>query len=134
MAGFNSQTTIDSQTFGRDVFTNINQLKKINTIADQDQNAALKEMAQQFEGLFLQLMLKTMREANSVFASEQSSEMEYHQSMFDNQLALNLSGDRGIGIADAFYQNMLLQYSDKKPDTSSPESNRLIKSNPFHAP
>lgn len=134
MAGFNSQTTVNSQDFGRDVFTNLNQLKKINNIGDKDQHAAFKEMAQQFEGLFLQLMLKTMRDANSVFASEQSSEMDYHQSMFDNQLALNLSGDRGIGIADTFYQNMIAQYSDVNASKGLERSPRMIAQTPFDIP
>jgi flagellar protein FlgJ len=100
--------------FGQDVYTDLNQLNNINRIADEDQHAALKKMAQQFEGLFIQLMLKTMREASAAFVDEQSSEMDFHQSMFDNQLALNLSSDRGIGLADSFYQQMLAQYSEEE--------------------
>lgn len=97
---------------GQDVFTDINNLNNINRLADSDENAALKKMAQQFEGLFIQIMLKTMREASSAFGDEQSNEMGFHQSMFDNQLALNLSSGRGLGLADSFYQQMLANYSE----------------------
>lgn len=112
MSAFGGRT---SAGLNNNTYTDLNQLKNINVLAKQDQNAAFKKMAQQFEGIFLQLMLKTMRQASSAFAGEQSSEMDMHQSMFDNQLALNLSGDRGIGIADSFYNQMLAQYSAAPP-------------------
>lgn len=90
-------------------YTNLNGLQRINQLADKDQNLALKEMAKQFESIFLDLMLKTMREANSVFSEGgmfDSSEMDFHQQMFDQQLALTLSSGRGIGLADVFYRQM----------------------------
>ena len=116
MQALSNYTPPSMDQFGRDVYTDINGLKDINTLADKDQDAALKKMAQQFEGLFIQMMLKTMREANSVFADEQSSEMDFHQSLFDNQLALTMSSGRGIGLADSFYQQMIARYSETKAE------------------
>ena len=123
MDALNPSATGLANRFGQDVYTDLSQLNNINRIADKDQNAALKKLAQQFEGLFIQLMLKTMREANAVFADEQSSEMDFHQSMFDNQLALNLANGRGIGLADSFYQQMVANYSEQ--DTADRLTHRL---------
>lgn len=98
---------------GQAAYTDLAGLNRIKQIGDRDQSAAIKELAKQFESIFLNLMLKTMRETNDVFAEGNwfnSSEMEFHQQMFDNQLALNLSQSGGVGLADAFYKQMLIQF------------------------
>lgn len=66
--------------------------------------SALKEVAKQFESLFTQMLLKSMREANksfsdgdSLFGSEQA---DFYQDMFDQQLAVHLSQGEGLGLAD----------------------------------
>ena len=123
MDTFNASATGFATQFGTDVYTDLHQLNNINRIAADDKNAALKKMAQQFEGLFIQLMLKTMREAGAVFTDEKSNEMDFHQTMFDNQLALNLANDRGIGLADSFYQQMVANYSEQ--DTANRLTQRL---------
>lgn len=129
-----------ANTFGENVYTDLHQLNNINRLADKDQDAALKKMAQQFEGLFLQVLLKTMREASSVFTDKQSSEMNFHQSMFDNQLALTMSSGQGIGLADSFYQQMIAHYAESDAaekltgqlDTNlnSSFNNRIVKNQP----
>ena len=58
---------------------------------DPDGTAQQKQVAKQFEALFLQMMLKRMREATpkeGLFDSQQSQMM---QSMADEQLALHLA-------------------------------------------
>jgi len=73
--------------------------------AREDPQANQKEVAQQFEALFLQMMVKRMREAtpkDGLFDSDQSRMM---QSMLDEQMALNLSKP-GIGLAQALLAQM----------------------------
>ena len=63
-------------------------------------DAAAKEVAEQFESLFLQMMLKSMRDATVPGESAESEQTKFYQEMFDKQIALDLAnkGD-GIGLA-----------------------------------
>jgi flagellar protein FlgJ len=70
--------------------------------------AALEEAAKQFESLFTQLLLKSMREANrsfgdSMFGGEQG---EFYQDMFDDQIAMQLSKGKGLGLADMLIRQL----------------------------
>ena len=53
--------------------------------AQQNQDKALKESAQQFEGLFIQMMMRSMREASATMKDEenQSNGMDTFENMFD---------------------------------------------------
>jgi peptidoglycan hydrolase FlgJ len=70
--------------------------------------AALKEAAKQFESLFTQMLLKSMREANksfgdSLFGGEHG---EMYQDMFDDQMAVHLAQGRGLGLADMLIRQL----------------------------
>ena len=54
-------------------------------------------MAQQVEALFLQMMLKSMRDAGSS-NNPDSNEMSMYQDMFDKQVALTISQHQDLGI------------------------------------
>lgn len=58
-----------------------------------------KEVAGQFEALFVQMMLKSMRDAvpeGGLFGSDQVS---MYQEMHDKQLAMEISKSGGLGLA-----------------------------------
>lgn len=102
-----------------DSYTDLNALQKIKSIKNQD--VALKRIAQQFESMFVGMMLKNMRSANAVFESSawsNSSEMKMYQDMFDQQLSLTVSQGRGMGIAAAMYGQLKRQYSSGENVTS----------------
>lgn len=68
----------------------------------------LAAAAKQFESLFTQMMLKSMRAAgegmrDSAFSSSQG---DFYQDMFDQQLALHLSKGRGLGLADVLIEQL----------------------------
>jgi flagellar protein FlgJ len=63
-------------------------------------------VAQQFESLFMQMMLKSMRDAtvkSDLFSSDQ---MDTYQTMADQQTALSLSQQGGIGLARVLVEQM----------------------------
>ena len=70
--------------------------------AQQNQDKALRESAQHFEGLFLQMMLKSMREANSGMKDEenQSSGMDTFENMFDKEISVQMAKRGALGVAD----------------------------------
>lgn len=65
-----------------------------------------KQAAKQFEVMFMQMMLKSMREATPSDGLLGGQQEKTYTSMLDQQLAQNLSG-RGLGLAEA----MLTQLS-----------------------
>jgi flagellar protein FlgJ len=71
--------------------------------------AALKEAAKQFESLFTQMLLKSMREANKSFGGDSlfgSDQADFYQDMFDDQMALHLSKGKGLGLADMLIRQL----------------------------
>lgn len=71
-----------------------------------DSPETLRAVARQFEGLFLQMMLKSMREASlgeGIMDNEQSG---LYQEMFDQQLSMTLSQGRGLGLTDMLVRQL----------------------------
>lgn len=62
----------------------------------QDPQGGLKQAAQQFEGMFLQMVLKSMRDATPQDGLLDSDQTRFFTSIFDQQLAQNLSGKMGF--------------------------------------
>src|SRR5690606_36593795 len=91
------------------VYTDLNSLQQIKSLGKTDKQAALESVAKQFESILVQMMMKSMREANAAFGEDDmtsSSEGKFYQDMFDNQLAMNLSQGRGFGIATAMMRQL----------------------------
>ncbi|WP_370978937.1 flagellar assembly peptidoglycan hydrolase FlgJ [Agaribacterium sp. ZY112] len=97
-----------------DVYTDLSGLQQLKHDADKEE--ALKKVAKQFESLFVSMLMKSMRQANDVFAEGSmfdSNESRFYRDMYDQQLSLSLSSGRGIGIADALYRQLSPQSSNK---------------------
>lgn len=65
----------------------------------QDPQAGLKQAAQQFEGMLLQMMLKSMRDATPQDGLLDSDQSRFYTSIMDQQLAQNLSSKGVLGFA-----------------------------------
>jgi len=68
---------------------------------------AIRETARQFESLFTTMMLKSMRQASggdSLFSSDQQ---DFYQDMFDQQLSVQLSRGKGLGLADVLVRQLM---------------------------
>ena len=63
---------------------------------------------QQFEGLFINMMLKSMRQATAAAGQEQSQDSQLYTSMLDQQLSQTMA-QRGIGLADMMLRQMQRQ-------------------------
>ncbi len=73
--------------------------------AASDPQGNLKQVAQQVEGMFVQMMLKSMRAAlpqDGVLSSDQS---RLYTSMYDQQIAQQMS-QKGLGLADMMVKQM----------------------------
>lgn len=65
-----------------------------------DPQAGLKAAAQEFEALFLQMMMKSMRAATPQDGLFESDASRFFTGMLDQQLAQNLSRSGGLGLAE----------------------------------
>jgi flagellar protein FlgJ len=82
----------------------------------QDPNA-LRQVAKQFESVFAKMMLTSMRQASSsvgdpIFGSDQT---KFVQGMFDDQLSIEMTKGRGLGLAD-----MLVRQLQNTPGFAKP--------------
>jgi len=74
--------------------------------AQANDPATLREVAKQFESLFTKMMLKSMRDASMgdpMFGSDQG---DMYQDMADDQLAVQMSEGRGLGLADMLIRQL----------------------------
>src|SRR5687767_6951424 len=65
----------------------------------------MKQASKQFEVMFMQMVLKSMRDATPAEGMFGSQQEKMYTSMLDQQLAQNLSG-RGLGLAEAMFAQL----------------------------
>ncbi len=82
--------------------------------AAKDGKSALRETAQQFEAMFLQQMMKSMREASFKSDLLQSDSADTFESMYDREVAMALSKRNAIGLADMLVDAQTRQMSSVK--------------------
>ena len=67
-----------------------------------DKDEALEKVAKQFESIFMQMLLKSMRQAQEVLESDSpfnSQSTKFYRDMHDQQLAVELSENGSLGLA-----------------------------------
>ncbi|POT99688.1 MULTISPECIES: flagellar assembly peptidoglycan hydrolase FlgJ [Enterobacteriaceae] len=81
-------------------------LNELKTQAGQDPQANLRPVARQVEGMFVQMMLKSMREAlpkDGLFSSDST---RMYTSMYDQQIAQQMTAGKGLGLAEMMVKQM----------------------------
>jgi len=106
------------------IYHDLQSLSALRLRASSDPNAAIEEVAEQFESLFLQMMLKSMRDATVEGGLFDSDQMEHYQSMFDQQISLDLSANGGMGLSGILVE----QLGGAKPLVEMPENPQAIVS------
>ncbi len=90
-------------------YTDLNRLSSLK-VGDRDSEANLRKVAQEFESLFLNEMLKSMRSANDVLAKDNplnTATTKQYQEMYDQQLSVTLSKQGGgIGLQDVLMRQL----------------------------
>jgi flagellar protein FlgJ len=90
-----------SRVAASELYADLHALNRLKYRAGQDARAALPEVAKQFESLYVQMAMKSMRQAGApqesgLFDSEQS---RFYRDMHDQQMALHLARQGGFGLA-----------------------------------
>jgi len=108
-------------------FTNITSAKSYNDFsalgelrgkAQRNEAGAMRESAEQFEALFIQMMLKSMREASSAMKSDlmHNSAQETFEGMYDKEISMQMAKRNALGFSDVVVKNLSQQKS--VPSTS----------------
>ncbi|MGF1769166.1 rod-binding protein [Enterovibrio makurazakiensis] len=91
-----------------------------NIKGNPDKDAALQMASGEFESLFLQTVLKHMRQASDALQDEEdgflnSRQQKFYREMFDGQLAVEMGQQQSLGIADMLVRQ-LGQKNEFKPE------------------
>lgn len=108
---------MNSVPSNQDFFADFSGLTALKTKAQKDPDAALKEVAQQFESIFINMLLKNMRTSNEAIGSGlfSSAQTKQYQDMMDSQMSQSLSSNGGIGLSEA----LIRQYQTQQGQVSS---------------
>jgi flagellar protein FlgJ len=81
-------------------------LAELRYQAREDQAGATAKVARQFESLFVQMMVKQMRQASFGGGIFDSDRTRFYQDMYDQQLAVHLSQQGGIGLSEVMTRQL----------------------------
>lgn len=101
------------------VYTNVGGLNAISQLGRENSPEALREVAKQFESMFINIMLKGMRAGEEALFSEnylRSNETKFHQESFDNQISLDIANAGGVGLADTLHRQLMQRYEPAAAD------------------
>ncbi|MCW8891620.1 MAG: flagellar assembly peptidoglycan hydrolase FlgJ [Sedimenticola sp.] len=88
------------------IYTSMEGLTALKARASTDASGSLDEVARQFESLFVQQMLKSMRQAGLGEGLMDNDQSLFYRDMYDQQLAIHLSESGGMGLADVIKRQL----------------------------
>lgn len=104
-----------------DIYTDLSHLNNLKQTAIKDSQAALPEAARQFEAVMITMMMKSLRQDGMEDPLFSSQAEESYRDMYDQQLGLELSKGRGIGLAESIVQQMQQQEGKSRVKTNDSE-------------
>jgi flagellar protein FlgJ len=90
------------------VYSDLSSLAALKRSATASDPNALRQVARQFESVFAKMMLTSMRQASSSFGDSifGSDQTQFYQGMFDDQLSVELTKGKGLGLADMLVRQL----------------------------
>lgn len=99
--------------------TDFTQYAGLRAGAQNNDPEVLREVAGQFEALFIQTILKNMREASlgdPMFGDSEQHKM--YEEMLDQQMAVEMASGKGIGLADMLVRQLGGESTARQPVTT----------------
>jgi len=119
-------------------YNDFSALGELRGKAQRNEAGAMRESAEQFEALFIQMMLKSMREASSAMKSDlmHNSAQETFEGMYDKEISMQMAKRNALGFSDVVIKNLSQQKS--VPSTSEllqlRQTSTLQNGMPLNAP
>ena len=104
-------------------------LSNLRAKAKDDQDSAAKEVGRQFEAMFVQMMMKSVRQANETIKSDLmgSSAVDTFEEMYHNELSQVMASNDAFGISDWLVQHV----NNQSVQSSRPTKFDIEKSSEF---
>lgn len=88
-------------------YTDLAGLSALKREAGTQDAATVREAARQFESVFTRMLLSSMRSASPGDPLFDSHESGFYRDMFDDQVAVEMSRGRGLGLAEMLVEQLL---------------------------
>lgn len=98
-------------------YYDLSELNKLRS-AKADDKSALRAAAKQFESIFTQMLLSSMRKASEVLESDSpfnSQSSKFYRDMQDKQMVMDLADNGGLGLTDLIVEQLSGTNPDYKP-------------------
>lgn len=94
------------------IYNDFSGFSQLRADARNNSPEAIREVARQFEAVFVQMMLKSMRDASVPFESGLFSDnsTRTYTDMYDKQLGIEMTKLQGIGLADVIARQLTNPY------------------------
>ncbi len=109
-------------------YHDLSSLNDIRALASKDKAGAVRQAAQQFESVFMGMLMSSMRKANQTFEEDNplnSQATGFYRDMYDNQLTAELSKKGTLGLADLMVQQLAPEASRSKAASQVSAPNRF---------
>ncbi|MBV1915496.1 MAG: flagellar assembly peptidoglycan hydrolase FlgJ [Pseudomonadales bacterium] len=107
-----------------DSYTDFSGLDRLKLKGKEGEDGSIREVARQLESIFLNQLLKSMRQATEGFSEGSflsSNQTKMYDQMLDSQLSVSLTKGAGIGLADTIVKQLSgaqdgsIEKGDKEP-------------------
>ena len=105
-------------------------LSNLRAKAKDDQTSAAKEVGRQFEAMFVQMMMKSIRQANESIKSDLmgSSAVDTFEEMYHNELSQVMANNDAFGISDWLVGMLIISQLKLQRQVNLMGKNRLVSS------
>lgn len=117
------------------IFSDLQSLNGIRKQATVDSRGAIKAAAKEFEAFFMNMMLKSMRQASEVMGGDSlfgSEQEKMFIGMLDEQMSVELSQKGNLGIANLLGRSLLGENRSLTESNSSNKVGRTIREIAYH--
>jgi flagellar protein FlgJ len=114
------------KTGGADVYTDFGALAKLRGEARGNSPQALREAARQFESVFIQMALKSMRQASPESGLMNTDQTKLYRELYDQQMGLELSKRSKLGLSDMLERQLGGAQTGAKTGEGAPTGKTLV--------
>lgn len=86
-----------------------------NSTTEENSAESLRFVAEQFEAIFLQMMLKSSHGESDEGGMFDSQQTEFYQDWYNKQLSIDLAAGKGVGIAEMLIKQLQTRQSASDP-------------------
>lgn len=115
-------------------YVDFRRFEQMRETAHKDQATAIDQVAQEFEALFVDLMLKSAREAEMQGGLFDSNEMDTYREMLDQQIARSMSANHELGIGEVMARQFSTLAGRSEPGDTTVDDSGTPVFTPRYAP